>query len=60
MQSYTRYFPKGYCHPPGVESMPEPQANEAIVFEDFFVAGLEMPPHPVLVDILRKFRVQLH
>jgi hypothetical protein len=31
-----------------------------MVFDDFFTAGLRMPPHPVLVDILRKFRVQLH
>jgi hypothetical protein len=41
-------------------SIPDPRASEAIVFKDFFVAGLWMPPHPVLVDILRKFRVQLH
>jgi hypothetical protein len=26
----------------------------------FFVAELRMPPHPVLVDIMRKFHVQLH
>jgi hypothetical protein len=60
MESYTCYFPKGCCHPPSAESVPEPQANEAIVFEDFFAAGVWMPPHPVLVDILHKFRVHLH
>jgi hypothetical protein len=26
----------------------------------FFTAGLRMPPHPVLSDILLKFQVQLH
>jgi hypothetical protein len=26
----------------------------------FFAAGLRMPSHPVLVDVLRKFCVQLH
>jgi hypothetical protein len=31
-----------------------------MVFEDFFTAGLCMPLLPVLVDILCKFRVQLH
>jgi hypothetical protein len=54
-ESYARYFPKGYGWSPSVESMPEPQANEVIVFKDFFAAGLQMPPHPVLVDILCKF-----
>jgi hypothetical protein len=34
--------------------------NKAIVFEDFFTVGLRMTRHPVLVDILHKFRVQLH
>jgi hypothetical protein len=27
------------------------------VFKDFFVAGLRIPPHPVLLDILQKFQV---
>jgi tRNA A37 threonylcarbamoyladenosine synthetase subunit TsaC/SUA5/YrdC len=41
-------------------SVPEPRANEPVMFEDFFTTGLRMPPHPVFVDILLKFRVQLH
>jgi hypothetical protein len=60
MESYTHYFTKGHGRPLDVESIPEPQANEAVIFEDFFTAGLCMPPHPVLVDILRKFHIQLH
>jgi hypothetical protein len=36
------------------------QENQFEAFKDFFAAGLRMPPHPVLVDILCKFRVQLH
>jgi hypothetical protein len=31
-----------------------------VVFEDFFTDGLRMPLHPVLLDILHKFQVQLH
>jgi hypothetical protein len=45
---------------PGEEVVPEPAADEAIVFEEFFAAGLRMPSHPVLIDILVKFRVQIH
>jgi hypothetical protein len=55
MESFDHYFPKGYGQPPGAESILDPQENEAVVFQDFFVPGLHMPPHPVLLDILRKF-----
>jgi hypothetical protein len=60
MESYTCYFPKGYGRAPGAESMLEPRANEAVMFKDFFAARLQMPPHPIRVDILCKFQVQLH
>jgi hypothetical protein len=60
LESLTRYFLKGYDRAPGAEYVPDPHENEAVVFEGFFVAGLRMPPHPVLLDILRKFWVQLH
>jgi hypothetical protein len=57
MESYACYFPKGYGRAPGTEFVPEHRANEAVIFKDFFVVGLHMPPHPVLVDILHKFPV---
>jgi hypothetical protein len=38
----------------------EPNADEAVVFEEFFTGGLRMPPHPVLANILLKFQVQIH
>jgi hypothetical protein len=55
LESNVRYFSKGYDRPPSAESVPDPRANEVAVFEDFFIAGLHMPPHQVLVDILHKF-----
>jgi hypothetical protein len=45
---------------PGNETVPEPNNDEAMVYEDFFVAGLCMPPHPALADILLHFQLQLH
>jgi hypothetical protein len=60
LENVTHYFLKGYGRAPGAMSVPDPYENEAMVFEDFFAAGLRMHPHPVLLDILRKFRVQLH
>jgi hypothetical protein len=35
--------------------VPEPDDDETIVFQEFFVAGLRMPLHPTLADILLKF-----
>jgi hypothetical protein len=59
LESFAYYFLKGCGRPPGAESILDPHENEAVVFEDFFTAGLRMPPHPILLDILCKFRVQL-
>jgi hypothetical protein len=40
--------------------VPKPNDDEIVVYEDFFVAGLHMPLHPVPPDILLHFQVQLH
>jgi hypothetical protein len=55
LENYARYFLKGFARPLGMESVPDPKENEAIVFKDFFIAGLHIPLHPVLLDILQKF-----
>jgi hypothetical protein len=55
LESFARYFLKGFARPPGTESVPDPRENEAVIFEDFFAAGLRIPPHPILLDILHKF-----
>jgi hypothetical protein len=60
LESNGHYFPKGYGRSLGAESVLDPQPDEAVIFEDFFAAGFRIPPHPVLLDILRKFQVQLH
>jgi hypothetical protein len=38
-------------HEPGQETILEPHLDEVVVFEEFFTAGLRMPPHPVLAEI---------
>jgi hypothetical protein len=55
-----RYFAEGSTRESREETVPEPTDHEAIVFEDFFTAGLQMPPHLALTEILLKYRVQLH
>jgi hypothetical protein len=54
------YFSEGKAHAPGAETMLEPENDEAVVYVDFFVAGLCMPLHPALADILLHFQAQLH
>jgi hypothetical protein len=53
-------FADGMGHEPGEETMSEPQDDEAMVFEEFFTAGLRMPPHPMLADILLKYQIYVH
>jgi hypothetical protein len=38
----------------------EPNRDEAVVFEDYFTAGLRMPPNLALVEIIMKFKIQRH
>jgi hypothetical protein len=54
------YFSKGRPRAPGAETVPEPDNNEVVVYEDFFVAGLCMTLHLALADILLHFQGQLH
>jgi hypothetical protein len=54
------YFVEGSTCELGEEVVPDPVDDEAVVFEEFFAAGLWMLPQLTLTDILVKFRVQLH
>jgi hypothetical protein len=49
------YFTDGEAHTPAAEAVLEPAADKAVVYEDFFITGPRMPPHPALADILLKF-----
>jgi hypothetical protein len=60
LENSFRFFPKGFARLPGIESVLVPKENEAVVYKDVFVDSVHIPPHPVLLDILHKFHVQLH
>jgi hypothetical protein len=49
------YFPEDGAHTSRAETMPEPNNDELMVYEDFFATGLHMPPHPALANILEHF-----
>jgi hypothetical protein len=51
------YFADGMGREPGEKTMPEPHVDEAVLFEEFFTAGLRMPRHPMLADILLKYQI---
>jgi hypothetical protein len=53
------YFGDGVRRVPGAEEIPEPE-DELVVFEAFFVAGLRLPAHRFVVEVLWRFDVQVH
>jgi hypothetical protein len=50
------YFVRDEARAPKAKTVPEPRYDEAVVFEDFFVAGLRMLSHSALADILLHFQ----
>jgi hypothetical protein len=53
------YFGDGVGRVPGAEEIPEPE-GELVVFEAFFVAGLRLPAHRFVAEVLQRFEVQVH
>jgi hypothetical protein len=53
------YFADGVWRVPGAEEIPDPE-GELVVFESFFVAGLRLPAHRFVVEVLQSFEVQIH
>jgi hypothetical protein len=53
------YFGSGVGRAPGAEDVPEPE-GELVVFEAFFAAGLRLPVHRFVVEVLRRFKLQIH
>jgi hypothetical protein len=53
------YFGGGVARAPGTEKVPEPE-GELVVFDAFFAAGLRLPAHRFVGEVLRRFNVQIH
>jgi hypothetical protein len=54
------FFPTGDGRAPLDEQIPAPEADEVVVFRDFFTCGLRFPCDPLLPVILDKFSVKVH
>jgi hypothetical protein len=54
------FFPMGSGRAPLDEQVPTPEADEVVVFHDFFTCGLRFPYDPLLPTILDKFSVKIH
>jgi hypothetical protein len=52
----TCYFLEGEARALGAKTVPEPNGDEAVMYEDFFISGLCMLPHLALADILLHFQ----
>jgi hypothetical protein len=53
------YFGGGVARVPGVEEVPKLE-GKLVVFEAFFAAGLRLPAHRFVGEVLRRFEVQVH
>jgi hypothetical protein len=53
------YFGSGVGRAPRAEDVPE-SMGELVVFEAFFAAGLCLPAHRFVVEVLRRFELQTH
>jgi hypothetical protein len=54
------FFPAGSGCAPLDEEIPTPEADEIVVFHDFFTSGLRFPYDPLLPAILEMFSVKIH
>jgi hypothetical protein len=54
------FFPVGDGRAPLDELIRTPEANEVVVFHDFFTCGLRFPCGPILPAILDRFSVKIH
>jgi hypothetical protein len=54
------FFPAGSGRAPLDEQFPTPEADEIVIFRDFFTCGLRFPCDPLLPAILDKFFVKIH
>lgn len=59
-KDYLRPLTPSSFRPPGDEVIPRPKPYEAMVFRDYFVAGLDFPLENFVSDVLRRFEIQLH
>jgi hypothetical protein len=53
------YFGNGVGRVSGEEEIPEPE-GEMVVFEAFFIAGLRLPAHRFVAEVLQRYDVQIH
>jgi hypothetical protein len=53
------YFGNGVGWVPRAEEIPEPE-GEIVVFEAFFTAGLRLPAHCFVAEVLQRYDVQIH
>jgi hypothetical protein len=53
------FFGSGVGRAPGAEDVLEPE-GELFVFEAFFDAGLRLTAHWFVIEVPRRFEVQIH
>lgn len=42
------------------ETEPKPEGDEVVVFKEFFLAGFRFPAHPLVIGVLKCFKLRFH
>ena len=54
------WFARNLARPSEGEVVPNPHDYEVVVYKKFFLAGLRIPSHPLIVGVMKRFNLKFH
>jgi len=54
------WFARDLATPSEGEVVPNPHDYEVVVYKKFFLAGLRIPSHPLIVGVMKRFNLKFH
>ena len=54
------WFARDLARPSEGEVVPDPHDDEVVVYKEFFLASLGFLSHPLVVGVLKRFKIKFH
>lgn len=54
------WLERGSARPSKGKVVPLPEDDEVVVFKEFFLAGFRFPAHPLVLGVLKRFKLRFH
>jgi len=54
------WFTRDFARPSEGEVVPDPHDDEVVVYKEFFLVGLRFSSHPLVVGVLKRFKIKFH